>query len=399
MTSLGPGATPHRLSRRGFLASTAAVAAAAVLPRQASSARTIAPPGCDRLAAIVAQWDRAVRPMLSSRYHRLQHCLFHYVRNNWPRLTDAQRQAITALDWDTPRASMEGAEWDRTLPYRNFFWAAENGSGEDFLYYHRWMIAMVDQALATAGAGPLEPWSGTDAIPPPGGGCADEQIPEFTPVFANPTDPLRPVNVGWLQARVREMKAPPFFWDRMNWWGQEYRDRAALRTLTLGELGSRLESGVHNQMHIRWSAYPTNGMTLIRDEADFRPVWDDPGYDTLFDEYSSHIGPIFFRLHKWIDNRIEDWAEAHGDQVERFTTPHGFTWFRSARFVQVDEPWTGRWGFEPVSEAEQLRRVSVMENVVRVMFPPAAHDARFQAAPADRDAEQLRIISIRDLPH
>src|SRR5688572_5201587 len=136
MTSGWPGSTtPQRLSRRGFLASTAAIAAAAALPRGASSARAIAPLGCDRLAAIVAQWDRAVRPMLSSRYHRLQHCLFHYVRNNWPRLTAAQRDAITALDWATPRASMEGAEWDRDLPYRNIFWAAENGSGEDFLYY------------------------------------------------------------------------------------------------------------------------------------------------------------------------------------------------------------------------------------------------------------------------
>jgi hypothetical protein len=29
-------------------------------------------------------------------------------------------------------------------------------------------------------------------------------------------------------------------------------------------------------MHIRWSAYPTNGWTLIRNEDDFRTKWEDP---------------------------------------------------------------------------------------------------------------------------
>lgn len=31
------------------------------------------------------------------------------------------------------------------------------------------------------------------------------------------------------------MKSPSFFWNKMNWWGQEFRDRAYLKTITLGE--------------------------------------------------------------------------------------------------------------------------------------------------------------------
>jgi hypothetical protein len=390
----GPPRFGPLLTRRGFLGSSAGLAAAAWLPRFPGAELS---PGCDRIAVTAAKWDQVVRPMLSSRYHRLHHCLFHYVRNNWPSLTPAQRNGIGTLGWGAPRSAMERATWDQAKPWSNIYWAASNGSGEDFLYFHRWMIAMVDAELARAGVGPLEPWSGTDALPPPGGGCTDEQVPAFTPSFANPADPLRPVNVTWLQERVQETKNAQYFWGRMNWWQQEYRDRGVLKRLSLGELGSRLESGVHNQMHVRWSAYPSNGMQLIRDESDFRPVWDDPGYDTLFDEYSSHIGPIFFRLHKWIDNRIEDWAEAHAGEVERYTTPYGFDWFRPGPHVQVAEPWTGAWGFDTPSREELQRRLTTMESVTRVMFPPAAQQLRFQGPELERDLEQKRIISIRDM--
>jgi hypothetical protein len=383
------------LDRRRFLSyALGGFAAGAVHGLTAGSA--FAQDACARLAATSAQWNTAVRPMLASRYHRLQHCMFHYVRNNWPSLSPAQQKSIAALNWATPRGSMDRGAWDKGKPYSNIFWATANNSGEDFLYYHRWMILMVDQALAKYKVGPIEPWSGTDTIPPPLGGCSDEQIPDFSPAFENAQDGSA-INVPWLQMRVKEMKEPTFFWGKLNWWGQDFRDRAYLKTMTLGELGSRLESGVHNQMHIRWSAYPSNGMRLIRDESDFRPKWDDPGYDTLFDEYSSHITPNFFRLHKWIDNRIEDWAEAHGTAVERTATPHGFDWFRTGEWVKVAQPWTGAWGFEPISQQEETKRIAVMEAVTRVLFPQEAVMLRFTSTDSDaREREQRRILSLRD---
>jgi hypothetical protein len=384
------------IGRRGFMWSAAAGIGGLVVKPTVGMAAFDS--GCDRLAAIVKKWNTAVRPMLASRYHRLHHCLYHYVRNTWVTLSPQQKSAITQLKWASPRPSMERATWDQNKPYGNIFWASENSSGEDFLFYHRWMIAMVDQALARAGVGPIEPWSGRDAIPPPKGGCPDEAVPDFSPVFDNAKDPNRPINVEWLQLRVKEMKTPGFFWNKMNWWGQDYRDRSYLRTTTLGELGSRLESGVHNQMHIRWSAYPSNGYTLIRDESDFREKWDDPGYDTLFDEYSSHVTPIFFRLHKWIDDRIEDWAEAHANEVVRTPTPYGFDWFKTGRWVQIDKPWTGAWGFEHVSPEEEKNRIKVMENVTRVLFPPEQAEVRFKMVePEGQETEQRRIISLRDM--
>lgn len=385
------------MGRRGFLAATTGMAAAAVVPPALRPGPAAAnPEDCERLAAISRVWDTAVRPMMASRYHRLHHCLFHYTRNSWVNFDAGQQAAIRALGWAPPRPSMESGNWERNRPNQSLFWSTTNGSGEDFLYFHRWMITMVDALLKQAGVGPLEAWSGTDAIPQPGGGCSDEGVPEFTPMFANPDKPLSPTLIGSLQQRVRDMKESGFFWNRLNWWQQDFRDRGSLRTTSLGELGSRLEGGVHNQMHIRWSAYPTNGYRLIRDESDFRTEWDEPGYDTLFDEYSSHVGPIFFRLHKWIDNRIEDWAEAQGSNVQRYATPHGFDWFRGPA-VQVAEPWNGAWGFEPVSPEEEARRIGIMEQVTRAMFPPPALRARFEAVGVERDIEQERIMSIRDM--
>ena len=91
-----PGPPPFGplLTRRGFLGSSAGLAAAAWLPRFPGAELS---PGCDRIAVTAARWDQVVRPMLSSRYHRLHHCLFHYVRNNWPSLTPAQRDKYEGM--------------------------------------------------------------------------------------------------------------------------------------------------------------------------------------------------------------------------------------------------------------------------------------------------------------
>jgi hypothetical protein len=385
---------PERaLSRRRFIRSSAsglsAMAAMALMPPRVAELSLQGLTGCDYMKDVSDNWS-IVRPMLASRYHRLQHCFFHYVRNNWDGLSPRQQSGINALNWGAPRASLKLAAWDKREGRKAMFWATDNGSGEDFLYFHRWMIAMVNGMLAQKKKGPLQPWSDKDAIPPPKSGCPDEQIPDFTPRFESASG--KPIEVEWLQLRVKEMKAPAFFWDKMNWWGQDFRDRSYLKTLSLGDLGSKLEGGVHNQMHIRWSAYPTNGSKLIRDEPDFREKWDDPGYDTLFDEYSSHIGPIFYRIHKWIDNRIEDWAEAHGKDVKREATPHGFDWFKPGRWVGVENPWTGAYGFDHVTGEEEKKRIGAMLQVKDIMFPPEPESLRVTP-----EVRERRIITLRDM--
>lgn len=383
---------PDNFDRRRFLSLTAASAAGYMLaPRSMFGTE---PDGCARLAAISAKWDEHVRPMLAGRYHRLHHCMFHYVRNTIADMSTLSQGQLTDLRWAAPRPANTFSGWDVKEPYRNLIWATTNGSGEDFLYYHRWMIKMVDNALAKQGVGPLEPWSGKDAIPAPLQGCADEAVPDFTPVFANAADPSKPIEVPWLQERVQQMKSSALYWNRLTWWQNDFRDPGLLRHMSLGELGARLESLAHNQMHIRWSAYPTNGRKQIRDEGDFRPEWDDAGYDTLFDEYSSHVPPNFYRLHKWVDNRIEDWAAAHGRAVGRYRTPHGFDWFAPGPQVQVATPWTGRWGFDEPDAAEQARRVAIMEQVIKVLYPPASVVAATPLAAKHKD-----VITLRDHIH
>jgi hypothetical protein len=87
-----------------------------------------------------------------------------------------------------------------------------------------------------------------------------------------------------------------------------------LGRLTLGELGAQIEFSVHNWMHLRWCA----AISEFRPDPDpHRPTaiaakWDRPSYDWLGDFYSSHVNSIFWKLHGWVDARIDDWARANG---------------------------------------------------------------------------------------
>jgi len=56
---------------------------------------------------------------------------------------------------------------------------------------------------------------------------------------------------------------------------------------------------------------PTNNQPLARDPFDFDDKWNNPKYDYLGEFYSSYVNPIFWRLRGWVDDRIEDWYNAH----------------------------------------------------------------------------------------
>jgi len=49
-------------------------------------------------------------------------------------------------------------------------------------------------------------------------------------------------------------------------------------------------------------------------EKKFSKLFDDPAYDYLGGTYSSHVNPVFFRVHGWVDDRIQTWLDAHGYQ-------------------------------------------------------------------------------------
>ncbi len=384
---------PLPVSRREFLrTTTAGLAALSAFPSLAVLADD---DPCATLKRISDGWDKVARPMLADQYHRLNHVLFHYVRNNWAGLASDQQRRITDLGWGCPRPSLSRGTWDNQ--YNALFWDTANYSGEDFLFYHRWMIKMVDDLLTAAGLPRLEAWSGTDAIPSPKRGCPDEFVPEFVPKFEDP-ETGKLTEVPWLTIRVQEIKSASFYWDKMAWWGHEYRDHAYLRTIPLGVLGSRMELGVHNQMHIRWSAYPSNGWQGLRSEHDFTSKkWNDPGYDTLFDELSSHVTPIFFRLHRWIDNRINDWGEAHG--LEQRVNELGFPWFKTSEWVSVDKPWNGAYGLDHVTPEERRKRIEVMQKVGAILYEPKMNEKALRnlSISKRREEREGRIISLRDM--
>ncbi len=254
--------------------------------------------------------------MMASRPHRLHHWLWHQVRNSWFSYPDDVKRKIEELGWKPPRPAFnERGEPDVT-----------NNAGEDFLYMHRQMIADVNGVLDTVGD-PLypriEPWL---SPPPP-------EDPDFPvpPAWFDPTGQVIPLE------RLQRVKSDVFYDKRMTSWQSIFTNPGFLRGISLGILGTLIELTMHNAMHMRWASNPagsrpepspTQGETIPT-------TWDDLRYNYLGDTYSSHVHPIFWKLHGWIDDRIEDWKSANG-------------------VFGIDHFWKGRWlGKMPGHEAEQ----------------------------------------------
>jgi hypothetical protein len=272
----------------------------------------------------------AVKATLGMKGMRLHHTAWHATRNAWGRLNDATRKAIGELDWTPPRPSLEYTGWGERK--RTITWS---GAGEDFLFMHRQMIATFLKAMSNAGVNDWRPWT---TVPSPHSG------PTVPPAWddGDPED----------SARFAALKTDTFYWSRMRWWDERFKDPVYLRTISLGELGAQMEWSIHNDMHMRWSGLPRDPVTNEpnpggRASDNFDPKWSLPNYDDLADFYSSHVNPIFYKLHGWIDDRINDWFDAH-EQAEKgsveLMTVMGTPWFKKGKWVQVEMPWIGPMG-------------------------------------------------------
>jgi hypothetical protein len=276
--------------------------------------------------------------LLASRHQRLRHTVWHTVRADWfsPKMTDSDRDYIESLGWglDDPPFNPNG-----TLNLAN-------GAGEDFLFKHRRMISMVREVYQTAGKEPPKGWT---TIPGP-------VSPQY--VYIEADDPNNP---GEKVYRYDEMQSgsmvPPATEDFLSQFGEDFRpdfhfmktDRFftvfmrnfdrwlrgtnILAQLTLAAYGSLLEFTIHAWMHMRWASVPrdpVSGKVEARGPYDVDTRWDDPKHDYLGDFHSSHVNPIFWKLHGWIDDRIEGWFRAH-DAVRpgaiKRTTIRGVPWF------------------------------------------------------------------------
>ncbi|MBY3095656.1 hypothetical protein HFO72_33545 [Rhizobium laguerreae] len=266
----------------------------------------------------------------ADRVHRLHHAVWHGLRNSWDIIPDDRKQQIRHLNWEPPRVARDLSKGSLKRPY------VSNGSGEDFLFMHRQMVDHYRMLVRQAGQTPVE-WI---TLPEPG--ASDHLVTGdiVPPAWETPEAPN-------FSRRLQSLKSDQFYWTRLRWWDQQYKDPSYLRTLTLGEFGALMEFSVHNDMHMRWSEQPRDPETRApssfgRPSADFRKRWDNSKYNWLGEFYSAHLNPFFWRLHGWIDDRIEDWFTAHeeahpGTVVRRQLG--GVNWFEPGPWVQIETPW------------------------------------------------------------
>lgn len=222
---------------------------------------------------------------LSQRHHRFHHYLWHRVRNSWSRLAESERDAIHQIDpaWLPPRPALDAMR----RPIR------DNDSGEDFLFMHRQMLALVNAILAQVNSPDYPRVEGWQRVPPPDD--PDYPVPYFP------------------DSGLEEIKSDEYFERFIAPCERQYTDPNYLRGVTLGQLGSDIEFTIHNDLHMRWAAPSPVGYrltTVITQNIDEQ--WDAPAYVYLGDTYSSHVNPIFWKLHGWVDDRIEDWKRVHG---------------------------------------------------------------------------------------
>ncbi|WLG43060.1 PvdJ/PvdD/PvdP-like protein [Pseudomonas sp. FP1740] len=273
---------------------------------------------------------------LISPEHRLFHQLWHATRDKWHKLSNEQQGALRGIGWQPgPR----GNERDARGPRKD-----RNGSGIDFFFMHRHMLGTARSMQD------LPSWSNFPMPQPE----LERDRQGFARYFDNHDGTALPPT--WLAAEdteytqwVSDIKTAETYHSNFQVWESRYRDPRYLSKLTLGQFGSEIELGLHDWLHMRWASVPrdpSNGQPVpfARDPADFAARWYAPENDFLGDPFSSHVNPVFWHFHGWIDDRLEDWFRAH----ERFhpgelsrLEVNGVPWFAPGRWVEVDDPWLG----------------------------------------------------------
>jgi hypothetical protein len=285
--------------------------------------------------------------MLASKWHRLWHATWHTVRGEWPNFKDENTRAeIKKLGWGVDRAPRKPRAQGSNL-------VLDNGAGEDFLFMHRWMIQMVRSDYARQNLTPPASWKTVPAARVAQivyTATADEAgVIKFKKDLAASGN-MVPQTGDWV-------KTQEYLSTVMQQWEAYFTSPTTLATLSLGALGNLLEFTIHNAMHNRWSTPardpetgeiildPATGEPGEREQFDFSDKWNSPRYDYLGEFYSSHINPLFWRLHGWVDDRIEDWFRAqeasNPGRIKRRTLL-GVDWFEvSAPWVMVPSPFAG----------------------------------------------------------
>ncbi|MGH3921836.1 MAG: hypothetical protein ACRDTT_02990 [Pseudonocardiaceae bacterium] len=341
--------------------------------------------------------------MLASRRHRLRHAVWHTVRGQWHALkgNDEAVKEIKAFGW-----------WPGRPPFlETRALDLENGAGEDFLYMHRKMILMLEDVYARASESPPAGWTALPVASVP------QTVYNEATVDGAKTFVFDPDASGFMvppPARDddidRMMKSPAFLNGVMRPLSTLFRSPRFLSAMTLGQLGNLLEWTIHGWMHIRWTHTrydPATGDAIGRVSLfDIDPKWDDPSNDDLGDFYSSHVHPTFWRLHGWIDARINDWARVNADRITPATVDE-VPWFAAdGQLVKVSDPFYWPADHHHHSSGGEEADVRVMEEVMgimqRALQPPAPPAALDETQPQPKPAklafrDMLLDVSVPDL--
>jgi hypothetical protein len=150
-------------------------------------------------------------------------------------------------------------------------------------------------------------------------------------------------------------------------------------------------------MHMRWSAIPHDPETGVpvpsgRPDGETDGKWLSPDYDFLGEFFSSHVNPVFWRLHGWVDDRINNWFEAHRradpDAVKE-TDLVGVKWFATGDWVACDNPWSG-----PAAQIHQGHphfNEKIRREVLTIVARPESEDG---PQPAMGAAELVGVVPI-----
>lgn len=225
---------------------------------------------------------------MASRSIRYHHFVWHNVRNLWNSLSSTVRAQITSYGWAPQRPAKNA----NGKPLK------DNESGQDFLYFHRVMIANVQNLMNISVGQNISLWN---VIPTKNN--ATYPMPK---TYKGPNDNL---------SRLVTYYKSDAFYNLLKREEKKLTDPTFLRTMTLGQLGTYIEftSTVHEGLHFRFSSY--NKMMRVKSNVAVPfvdPKWDVNTSDWLADIYCSQVNPWFWKIHGWIDNRINDWQKAHG---------------------------------------------------------------------------------------
>ena len=95
--------------------------------------------------------------------------------------------------------------------------------------------------------------------------------------------------------------------------------------------------------------------------------------------HRSHVNPLFWKLHGWVDDRIEHWFNAHEDihpgEIERLEV-HAVPWFKKGKWVEVADPffWPehSHQGHHNNEEQEIKDMEEVMNIIEKILRPPTS---------------------------